>query len=146
MAEKKAAETTTTKMVVDALPKQETKNEDALAAFIAPAIPTEDLKVPLQVVAEDGKKYTLGPDGHAIVPDGKQPTSEKTEIQQSIPGEVGKPAKRIKMLRQDGNLELHNGVVAAKRQEVTVPKFVQEVPDSSGLKSRKGKTIKREDR
>ncbi len=143
MATKKPEDTA--KAVVDALPKKTTPNEDALAQSIAPAIPTEELKVPLQVVTEDGKRHTLGPDGHVLL-DKKQPTSEKTEIHQSIPGEVGKPAKRIKMLRQDGNLELNNGVRAAKRQVVTVPKYVQEVPDSSGLPSRKGKTIKREDR
>ncbi len=143
MATKKPAETT--KQVVDSLPKKETPNEDALAEMVAAAIPTEDLKIPLEVIAKDGKRYTLGPDGNAIVPDGKQPTSEKHEIIQSIAGKEGEPAKRIKMLRQDGNLELHKGVMEARPQKVNVPQYVQEIKDTSGLKSRKGKTIKRED-
>ncbi len=143
MATKKPADTT--KQVIDALPKKETPNMDALNTMIAPAIPTEDLKIPLQVIAKDGKKYTLDADGNAIVPDGKQPTSEKHEITQTIAGDPGKPAKKIKMMRQDGNLEIHEGITQSRPQKVNVPQYVQEIKDGSGLASRKGKTIKRED-
>ncbi len=147
MATPKTPDEKSAKKVIDALPKTETPNEDKLTQAVAAAVPTEPLKIALTLTGKGGKKMTLGEDGE-VVSDGKQPTSEKEDITMSI--NVGRDGeqktKKVKMQRQDGNLELVKGVVSAKRQAVTVPKFVQEVADSSGLPSRKGKTIKREDR
>ena len=125
----------------------DTPHMDKLEQMVKPAVPTENLKVGLTLGTEDGKRVTLGPNGE-FPTDGKQPTSEKTEKVQTV--HVGAPGqektKQVKMMIQEGNLDLASPGRAAPAQPVNTPKSTSRVVDTSAIKGRKkGKTILRED-